>query len=690
MSFADLTWDDLKEWAGSRVVARGKSYRRAVEDLRTTTDGRLLAWVEGSDRYATAVGLSKRGKLSSACTCPYGTACKHAVAMILTYLDAVQAQTPVPAATKDDERLERIAEAHEEDEPDNDDWDEDAAYEADSNIEAPSGTVPTKNRAAKRGRSEDPDAVVRRYLRALSLEELLDFVWELANDFPDVRQRIADRAELQSGDVKKLLANTRREIASVSADPGWTRHWSNERHIPDYSRVQERLESLLASGHADEVVALGEDLLRRGIQQVEMSHDEGETGQEIADCMAVVFRALKASSMTAPERVLWEIDVRLRDNYAILDHIEGPVAGGARIGPADWSAVADALAGRLETMPARSSSDAEGGDSPYRRGGIMRWLLDALKNAGREPEIAAILTREAEITHCYVELVDHLLAEGQKKAAEEWARKGFGRTIEKLPGIAWSLEDRLRDLAVRRKDAPLVAAFRAMEFFERPDADRFAKVQEATTKLGLWDTVRPMLLRWLETGIRPEEAPAPDAPRRGRPKGTQPRAAREPAWPLPPTGLLIPGEGHRHRSFPDTDTLIAIAIREKRNEDVLRWYERTIKRGGYWHEHQGEAAANAVQETHPDAALAIWLRTVKTHIAMTKPAAYQIAGASLAKMKAVYHRTGRLAEWGHLLAALRAEHARKPRMLEVLDGLEGKRTRILKPATRGEASASNP
>jgi uncharacterized Zn finger protein len=268
------------------VVGRGRSYRRAVEDLRLTADGRLLAWVTGGDRYATVVTLSKGGKLSSSCTCPYAVACKHAVAMVLTYLDAVQTKTPIPAAEKNDERLERLAEAEEEDDPDGDDWDADD--ESDTDDDSDSAEVPRKH-ALKRGRSGDSEVAVRRYLEAFAPSALLEFVQELAHDFPDVRQRIADRAELQSGNAAKLVANARREIASVSAEPGWTRHWSDERHIPDYSRVQERLEALLASGHADEVVSLGEEILRRGIQQVEMSDDEGETGQEIADCMAIVF-----------------------------------------------------------------------------------------------------------------------------------------------------------------------------------------------------------------------------------------------------------------------------------------------------------------------------------------------------------------------------------------------------------------
>ena len=123
----------------------------------------------------------------------------------------------------------------------------------------------------------------------------LGFVQQLANDFPEVRRRLVDRADLQSRDLTKLVTNTRREIESASAEPGWTRHWSNESHIPDYSRVRERLESLLESGHADEVVTLGEKLLERGMRRVAMSDDEGETGQEIASCMEVVFRRGKGT-----------------------------------------------------------------------------------------------------------------------------------------------------------------------------------------------------------------------------------------------------------------------------------------------------------------------------------------------------------------------------------------------------------
>lgn len=648
-TFSELTWEDLTEWAGSKVVARGKSYRNRVEDLRMTADGRLLAWVQGGDRYATLVSLEKSGKLSSVCTCPYAIACKHAVAVVVAYLNAIQEKKPVPSSDESDERLDCLA-----------------------------GEVDEEDVDVKIG-AEAPSAV-RRYLDALSPSALLEFVRELAVDFPDVRQRIEDRVELQSGDTAKLIANTRREIEAVSAEGGWTRHWSGESNIPDYSRVRERLECLLKSGHADEVLLLGEDILKRGIQQIEMSNDEGETGQEIAGCMAIVFRALSASSKSAAQRLLWEIDARLLDGYSILDGIRGLMEKPTAFALSDWSAVAEALTRRMDDIPvAAGPRESDGGSREYRRQAVMRWLLLALRHAGREREISSVLEREAEITHCYEELVDRLFAEKREEAAVEWARKGFARTIESKSGIAWQLEARLRAYAGRNKDRPLAAAFLAMEFFDRPDADRYEALQKAAASLGLWDTICPLLMRWLETGIRPDEKPAEEAQqKKTRKVSAEQTEAPQAKWPLPVTGLVVPKEKERYRSFPDTATLMAIAMKEGRNDDVLRWYK--AGRGGYGHDYQGDTVAATVQKSHPDESLAIWLRLAKAQIALTKPAAYPLAGDSLGKMKAVYLRTGRMDEWNRLLMDLRVENARKPRMLEVLDHLEGKRSRILKQA----------
>jgi uncharacterized Zn finger protein len=74
-----------------------------VRDLACSTVGVLLAWVQGTDRYATQVELSagegERIRPSSRCTCPLGVdGCKHGVAVVLAYLHALKKGEAVPLA----------------------------------------------------------------------------------------------------------------------------------------------------------------------------------------------------------------------------------------------------------------------------------------------------------------------------------------------------------------------------------------------------------------------------------------------------------------------------------------------------------------------------------------------------------------------------------------------------------------
>jgi uncharacterized Zn finger protein len=55
--FVELTWEDLRHWAGEKILSRGRGYQRSrsVKELARTADGGLVAWVRGSHRYATHV-----------------------------------------------------------------------------------------------------------------------------------------------------------------------------------------------------------------------------------------------------------------------------------------------------------------------------------------------------------------------------------------------------------------------------------------------------------------------------------------------------------------------------------------------------------------------------------------------------------------------------------------------------------
>lgn len=107
----DLTWDDLNEWAGSKIVSRGRSYQQQgrVSESAHTEDGALVAWVDGSDRYATTVDSGDDGTLSSMSTCPYELNCKHGVAVVLEYLERAEHNRRVPHVGSGDERLALLA-----------------------------------------------------------------------------------------------------------------------------------------------------------------------------------------------------------------------------------------------------------------------------------------------------------------------------------------------------------------------------------------------------------------------------------------------------------------------------------------------------------------------------------------------------------------------------------------------------
>jgi uncharacterized Zn finger protein len=98
-----LTWAEVEDWAGLRSVERGREYCRAGNVLRlsVTADGDLAGWVRGGQRYACRIHLNKA--IRSRCTCPLtDPGCKHAVAVLLAYLDALRHGRDVAPADEDD------------------------------------------------------------------------------------------------------------------------------------------------------------------------------------------------------------------------------------------------------------------------------------------------------------------------------------------------------------------------------------------------------------------------------------------------------------------------------------------------------------------------------------------------------------------------------------------------------------
>ena len=186
--FEALTWNDLTAWAGSKIVSRGKNYQRNgyVKDLVRTPDSNLVAWVEGTERYATRV-FFEDDELESICSCPYWDTCKHAVAVVIEYLKRIENNRRVPKAKQDDDRLELLEDENRNDEPNDDE-------------NAMSGDI-----------RQDID----RFLKGKTKAQLIDLIHELAEQYPEMAQDLSDRKQLLSGNTRTLVARLRSEIRDI-------------------------------------------------------------------------------------------------------------------------------------------------------------------------------------------------------------------------------------------------------------------------------------------------------------------------------------------------------------------------------------------------------------------------------------------------------------------------------------------
>lgn len=620
----NLSLDDLRVWAGSKILNRGKSYQSQVEDLVRLEDGGLLATVFGTDEYETWVGVDEDGELDCYCTCPYDWGpCKHGVAVILKGLAMVKDGVEIPLADPDDDR-HYVADYEFDDE--DDDYDE-------------------------CGQLVDVETVVKPILNKKKKSELLAMLLDLAQRFPEVKRDILETDQLQSGDVEKLVCSLAAEIEEVTGEDAYYNHWRDEGNLPDYSHIQQQLAALLAKGHADEVVKLGQQLWEQGSEQVGQSHDDGETAMEVAGCMDIVFDAVKASSMPASEQILWFIDVFLEDDYSISDegreHVE---AGHYR--KEHWREVAAVLKSRLAATAKPKNRDDY--SAQYHRERVMNWLIRTFEKSGQPELVLPLLEQEAHTVQCYGRLVDLLLAEGRVDDARKWCVDGYERTKNVASGIASRLQEKLREMARQEKNPQLVATYRAQEFFTSPSLTTYLDLQKACEAADCWQTVYEAVMFFLEKGTRPDAS------------------ANKKGWPLPAPEVEANKGGRFRPDFPIYGVLIDIAIYEERLGDVVTLYQKQSTRNR-WHNCRDEEVATAVTASHPEVALAIWHKLAMGQIDQVKPSAYAVAASYLGKMRQIYQRTSQLSKWQSLIAAIRTEHKRKIRLLEVLDSLEGKR-----------------
>jgi uncharacterized Zn finger protein len=614
----ELAGADIDDWTGERIADRGRAYQRAghVQELGQLADGSLIAWVEGTERYATHVFFEDDGFPASFCTCPYEEECKHAVATVIEYQKRLQKHQHIPRAGTDDIRLRLL---EEDEEPDSED-----VQEGDAFIMA-----------------DDTRKDIERFLKGRTKAQLVDLVIELCTQFPQVAKAIIDRRQLASGNIRLLVERLRKEIRSMADRPGWQNYWNNEGFTPDFSGIRRKLVTLLEAGHADAALSLGRDLVAAGTELIESSDDEGETAEEVTRCMSLMTEALEKSSLQDADKLDWAIATMREDNYGICEPLMAFLD--RRHSRSAWSTVADRLLKTLKTFKPPRGADTF--TRHFERNRLSDWIIHALENAGRHEEIVPLCEVEARRTGSYERLVDRLIQGKRYQDAEAWIAEGLEATDETRQGTAIGLRNRLLEIRRRERDWPAVAAMQVEDFVRRPALQGFTECRKSSEKAKVWPEVRQSLLDYLETGRMPW--------------------LRE-DWPLQETGIEKPKSAPR-RQFPMLGDLIDVGIEEENPEAVLKWYDRRSEKAHFRYGIDDNAVAEAVQTHAPARSVAIWQALAERQIAMVKPRAYQTAAGYLRKAERVIKRSKRDAEWRQYLQTIRQQHFRKRRLIEILE-----------------------
>jgi uncharacterized Zn finger protein len=646
---ADLDPAELREWAGTTTLSRGRHYQRTgrVKDLIRSPAGAIIARVEGTDEYTTMVNYDNG--LQSECTCPVGSRCKHAVALILEYQNLLKEHRRIPVMSAGDSRHPHFREIP-----------EDLSESTDSGTRADQSPVTGSNTQKIPVRQQKADHQLHQYLADLPKEELIAILEDLMAGYPRVRQEVSDRKSVAASDAASLYKSLLSDISRISREEAWSNAWSGESRIPDYSPVRKRMEILLGMGKYEDVLKAGELLMKKGIEQVETSDDEGETAMEIARCMEYVFTSLRRSSRPAHERILYAIHAVLDDEYDLCAGADTFLE--ESFPPGEWGIVADQLLrepGTHGTVPGHDAVTAK-----FYRDHRIGWIVTALDHAGRDREATDLCIAEVDRTGNYPRLVRRLAGSGRQDEAVTWIRRGVDATAKKYPGIAAELRSIRRELWEKEGDLFHVAGLEAGEFLESPTFLTYQRLEKSARAAGVWEKLEPAVRQVLETGWLP-------AKRRGSPEGTGTLLCV-----LPDSGLFCHGHW-QVRGQPFFDLLIDISIAHNQPEEVLRWYDRLrdASRARGFFSAPDDRVAGFVAEQFPDRAFAIWKGKAEQSVAEGRPRSYEAAVHYLEKMYGLLKKPDRTQELAPFLLELRATHARKKRFLEMLDSFERKTIR---------------
>ncbi|MDO9034553.1 MAG: hypothetical protein Q7U51_05050 [Methanoregula sp.] len=648
----NFTWSDLDAWVGAKTLVRGRQYQREhrVENLAHASSGELVAWVAGTERYATAVAASG-GTFKSWCTCPVGTSCKHGVAVVLEYLESLKNNVPVRTLADNDPRILIFARSM-----------------PGSKTDLPFTKIPEQKtlfEISGTGEKRDDlsiEEVLHAHFDGLTKADLVDLLDKICRESPEIGQGILARNALASADPETILESLHADIAALDREEG-KEPWNRKSAVPDYSTLNDQMEVLLSFGFADAVLRCGRDLLRvANAEIVEMGengndrydeYDDEESDDfsgEVSECIKTVFLAIERSTLPVHERMMYVSDLEFDDDYGLCpqDHLfwNGPFTEN------DWSRYADLLISRIMADP--GGEESADNFPIYPSEDVNSKLLFAFNAANRSDDAIRYCIDTAGKPGYSTSLVRYLIRMKRYKDAQLWIEREIRQQHEQY-GKAGELRILLCELWEQEEDWLHIAGMRAEEFLSSPSIQRYRELKTASERAGVWWEVSEEILDFLALDKKPVSCVSKSVD-------------GERILKILPRSGVISLKPERKIPAPAFELLIAIAIEEKDHNEVLVWYDLylTGKPARFLPTVLVEGIADTITEKFPDRAVTMRKSIAEVYLKEARPKSYESAMVQIRKIKETLKRQDRLPEWERYLSELKKNHFRKKRFLDML------------------------
>jgi uncharacterized Zn finger protein len=575
-SLQALSRRKLRELAGERYFARGEAYfdEGRVRGL-TEYRGKLMARVAGTEDYRVKL-WADGGDIGYSCSCPLGDDgefCKHCVAVGLAWIEG-------------------------------------------SDVQGKRGQIGSATTTL-----EDVRALLERQDKSHLVEMLLNEALENES----LRERLLlETARLHPERVN--LATYRRALKVAIRTGNYVAYSATGSYARGIRRAAEALATLLADGHAAEVVELTEYALAQIEKSLGYVDDsDGRVG-------AVAFE-LQELHRHACQQARSEPEALARRLFAWEMRSEWEFFGGAvelyadvlgQAGLAEYRRLAEAEWARVPALgPGEADVEYDG-----RRVRITQIMKTLARQSDDVEALVEIMQRDLSHAYDYLQIAEAYRAAGKHDAALDWAERGWNTFA---PARDWRLGEFIADEYHRRGRHDEALSLMWEQFTQSPDLEHYRKLHTHAHTDG-----RAHWSHWRERALAHLRAATADQPPRGQ-------------------------RAQAYRRAPDRSELVRVLLWEKRYDEA--WQE--ARAGGCADDLWLQLAA-AREAEHPEDALAIYRERIAPLVELTNNPAYEQAIELLRKVRKLMLRLERAREFDDYLVTLRVAYKRKRNFTQLL------------------------